>query len=96
MRYFIYEVLPGVMGYRGIMSFVSGEQENTSKNEGNRGTKVILGAGNTENKDFDFGEQRKMLKYFRGTREQVHPLRIPWEGLIYYLYIYLFTTAIYK
>ena len=27
-----------------------------------------------EKEDFDFGEQGKMLKYFRGTREQVpHP-----------------------
>ena len=40
------EALPGVMGNRGIMSFISGEQGNMSKNEENRGTNVILGKGN--------------------------------------------------
>ena len=39
----ITEALPGVLGNRG-MSFISGEQKNTSKNEGNRRTKVILGS----------------------------------------------------
>ena len=38
------EALPGVLGNRRIMSFISGEQENTSKNEGNRRTKVSLGS----------------------------------------------------
>ena len=34
-----------VMGNRGIMSFISGETgEFKSKNEGNRGTNVILGS----------------------------------------------------
>ena len=35
------EALPGVMGNRGIMSFIS--EEHKSKNEGNMGTNVILG-----------------------------------------------------
>ena len=37
------EALPGVMGNKGIMSFISGEHK--SKNEGNWGTNVILGSG---------------------------------------------------
>ena len=36
------EALPGVMGNRRIMSFISGEQGSMSKNEGNRGTNVSL------------------------------------------------------
>ena len=36
------EPLPGVMGNRGIISLISGEH--ISKNEGNRGTKVIFGS----------------------------------------------------
>ena len=35
------------------------------------GTKAILGKGNKENQDFDFGEQGAMPIYFRVTREQV-------------------------
>ena len=38
----VYEVLPRLMGNRGIMSFISGEHK--SKTEGNRRTKVILGS----------------------------------------------------
>ena len=32
-------------------------------------------AENIENEDFDFREQGKIRKYFRGTREQVSPGR---------------------
>ena len=37
------EALPEVLGNRGIRPFISGEQGNKSKSEGNRGTKAILG-----------------------------------------------------
>ena len=57
------EALPGVMGNRGIMLFISGEYK--SDNERNRGTNVILGS--REHRKYDFGEQGKMLKYFWGT-----------------------------
>ena len=44
---FTYERLLGigVVGNRGVRSFISGEQgnKNLKKNEGNRGTKTILG-----------------------------------------------------
>ena len=41
---------PTGYGEQGKMSFISGEQGNTSlKNKGNRGTNAILGAGNVEN-----------------------------------------------
>ena len=47
------EALPGVMGNRGIMSFISGEQWTTSKkNEGNGGTKIILGSREHRNLRF--------------------------------------------
>ena len=52
------EALPGVLGNRGIMSFFHVNhllhmsfisREHKSKNEGNRGTKVILGSRKIEN-----------------------------------------------
>ena len=37
----IVEALPGVLGNRGIISFISGERVNKVKKEGNRISKVI-------------------------------------------------------
>ena len=77
-----YEALLGVMGNRGIMSFISGEHK--PKNEGNRETNVILGG--REHRKLRFGEHGKMLKYFKRVREQVPqppPSHPHWEGLYY-------------
>ena len=80
----VYETLPGLLGNRGIRSFISGEQGNKSlklKETGEQ--RQFWGKGNIENQDFDFGEQGKMPIFFSwGTREQVPP-RTPWEGLVY-------------
>ena len=46
------EALPGDMGNREIMSFISGKHK--SKNEGNRGTNVILGSREHRILRFDF------------------------------------------
>ena len=65
-------ILPGVWGNRGIKVFIPGEQrEQRSTNEGNMGTKAILGNRELGNVDFDFGEPGNKATYFRGTREQV-------------------------
>ena len=58
----------GEQGNKAI--YLSGTREQKSRTEGNRETKAILGTGNIENQDFDFGEREKM-PFFRGTREQV-------------------------
>ena len=66
----------GVLGNRGIRSFISGEQGNKSlKLKGTREQRQFRGTGNIANEDFDFGEQGKMPFFFRGTREQVPPGR---------------------
>ena len=68
----IFEALPGVLGNREIRPLVSGEQGNKSlKLKGTGEQRQFWGTGNIENQDFDFGEQGKMLIFFRGTREQV-------------------------
>ena len=52
------EALPGVLGERGIRSFISGEQGNKSlKLTGKGEQRQFGGTGNIENQDFDFGEQ---------------------------------------
>ena len=55
----------GEQGNKAI--YFSGTREQTSKTEGNRGTKAILGNKNIGNQDFDFGEQGKM-PIFQGNK----------------------------
>ena len=58
--YGITEALPVVLGNRGMRAYFSGEQR--SKNEGNRGTKAILGNR----------EHRKSRFWFWGTGDKGH------------------------
>ena len=54
------EALPGVLGNRGIMPFISGEQGNKSlKLKGTGEQRHLRGTGNIENQDFDFGNKGK-------------------------------------
>ena len=49
----VIEALPGILGNRGIRSFISGEQRNKSlklKGTGNKGN--FLGTGNIDNSTF--------------------------------------------
>ena len=87
----IYEALPGILGNRGIRSFISGEQGNKSlKLKGTGEQRQFGGTGNIENQDFDLGEQGKML-IFSGEQGNRYPPPSPphptppttWEGLIY-------------
>ena len=56
-----YEAFPVVLGNRGIMPFISGQQGNKSlKLKGTEEQRQFWGTGNIENQDFDFGEQGKM------------------------------------
>ena len=56
-----YEALPGVLGNRGIMPFISGEQGNKSlKLKGTGEQRQFLGTRNKGYRDFDLGEQGKM------------------------------------
>ena len=69
-----YEVLPGVLGNRGIRPFISGEQGNKSlKLKGTGEPQQFWGTGNTENQVLILGNKGKMLIAARGTREQGGP-----------------------
>ena len=68
-----------VMGNGNNVIYFRRTEAHKSKNEGNRGTNVIFGSI----------EQGKMLKYFRGTREQVPlaPLGGPHFSIIHCTYL---------
>ena len=62
------EALPGVLGNRGNMSFISGEQGN--KGQLLRGTMTILGNREYKKTIFDFwgtGEQANLFQGNKGT-----------------------------
>ena len=62
------------MGNRGIRLLISGEQGNKSLKVMGRGEqRQFWGTGNTENQDFDFGEQGKMA-IFLGNKGIGTPL----------------------
>ena len=58
---YIIKALPGVWRKRGIRPFILGEQgKKSQKLKGKGEQRQFRGTGNTENQDFDFGEQGKM------------------------------------
>ena len=74
----ICEALPGVLGNRGTMAFISGEQGNRCQIlRGTGEQRQFWGTGNIENKFSIFGEQGNKPIYFRGTREGTPPLGGP-------------------
>ena len=61
--------LLGVLGNRGIMPLISGEQWNKNlKLTGTGEQRQLGGTGNIENQNFDFGEQGKMPILFQGSK----------------------------
>ena len=62
------EALPGVLRNRGIRLFISGEQGNKCLKLKGTGNKGSSREQETENQDFDFGEQGKMPIFFQGNK----------------------------
>ena len=84
----ILEALPGVLGNRGIRSFISGEQGNKSlklKKTGKQ--RQFGGTENIENQDFDFGNKGK-CRFFQGNKGTGTPLRGPHFVTLYKRRIY--------
>ena len=73
------ETLPGVLGNRGIRSFISGEQGNKNlKMKGTGEQRQFWGTGNIEHQDFDLGEKGKMPIFSGEQGNRCHPR----EGLM--------------
>ena len=70
------EALPGVLGNRGVTSFISGEQGNKSLKLKGTGVQMLFrGTWNIENRDFDVGEQGKIPFFFQGNKGTGNPPR---------------------
>ena len=73
------EALPGVLGNRGTMAFISGEQGNKGQIFRGTGTKTVLGNREHKKTNFRVLGNRGTSQFISGEQGNRYP---PWEGLV--------------